>query len=142
MKDALDFVDIKTVGCAEERVTEENTAARYGSGSLHVYSTPAMIALMERAAVAAVDEKVPQGWVTVGTSIAISHVDATPLDIMVSARAELVEIDRRRLVFHVSATDEWGSIGHGTHERFCVNVERFVEKVESKEKDSRDSARI
>lgn len=126
-----------TVGMThkEERiVTKEVTASYVGSGSIDVYATPSMVALMEQAAAQCVQPYLPEGYATVGTSINISHIAATPVGMRVYAQAELIEIDNRRLVFRVEAFDETGKIGEGTHDRFIIDVKRFMEKVQKKGK--------
>lgn len=119
-------------GRATAVVTEAATAATWNSGSLKVFSTPHMIALMECAAVDAVDALLGPGQVTVGSCVNIKHVSASPLGSTIWAKAKLVEIDRRRLVFDVAAGDDWGEIGGGTHERFIVDSARFMEKTHAK----------
>ena len=119
-------------GECKERVTEKNTAASMKSGELAVYATPSMIALMEQAAYKSVAGELEEGKGTVGTLMNVSHISATPLGMEVTAKTELVEIDRKRLVFHVEAFDEWGKIGEGTHERFIVDNEKFQEKANNK----------
>lgn len=110
----------------------KNTASAWGSGGLDVFATPAMVALMEGAAVAAVDALLPSGWSTVGTELAVRHISATPSGMKVSARAELAGIDGRALSFRVEAFDEAGKIGEGTHGRFVVENVKFLAGVESK----------
>ena len=117
---------------AAETVTDKNTAAALGSGSLPVYSTPAMIALLEKASLSAVDPLLPPGWSTVGTELTVRHIAATPLGMEVSARAELLSIDGRALLFRVEACDQAGTIAEGTHRRFIVENERFLAKTEAK----------
>ncbi len=110
-------------------VAYENTAAAVGAGGVEVFATPMMIALMENAAWRAVAESLEEGYVTVGTRVDVRHLAATPIGERVHATAELVAIDGRRLVFHVEAYDEKQKIGEGTHERFIVNLQRFMERV-------------
>jgi predicted thioesterase len=119
-------------GTKEERVTEDKLAQSYGSGGLPVYATPAMAALMEGAAVAAVDRALPGGWSTVGTELAIRHLAPTPPGMLVRASAELVAIDGRLLDFRVEAGDGCEKIGEGTHRRFIINNKKFTEKAEKK----------
>jgi predicted thioesterase len=119
-------------GEKKEIVSSDNTAIRYGSGGVSVYATPAMIALMEGAAVQAVDAHLPEGMSTVGTSLAIQHTAATPVGLAVRATAHLTEVDGRRLVFSVQAFDEREQIGSGTHERYVVSTRKFLEKAEAK----------
>ncbi len=116
----------------KETVTENNTAISVGSGSLKVYATPAMLALMEKAACEAVASILNEGETTVGTLLNVAHTAATPVGMEVSATAELIERDGRKLVFNVTANDESGEIGKGAHERFIVLSERFTEKTYSK----------
>ncbi|NLP05652.1 thioesterase family protein [Candidatus Fermentibacteria bacterium] len=110
-------------------VGPSNVASSIGSGGVEVFSTPSMVALMETAARDAVEDLLPEGWSTVGTSLDIRHTAATPPGEAVTARAELVEVEGRRLRFRVSASDRWGTIGEGTHERFAVDLARFGMKV-------------
>lgn len=115
-------------GEATTTVIHENTAAAVGAGGVEVFGTPMMIALMENAAWRAVAEQLDEGQVTVGTLVNVRHLAATPLGQRVRATAELIEIDRRRLVFQVEAYDEKQKIGEGLHERFIVNLDRFLQK--------------
>ncbi|MFP3090818.1 thioesterase family protein [Treponema sp. TIM-1] len=119
-------------GAREERVTEAMLARAYGSGGLPVYATPAMAALMEGAAVDAVDKMLPEGWSTVGTELAIRHLAPTPPGMLVRASAELAAIDGRQLEFRVEAEDGREKIGEGTHRRFIINNKKFTEKAEKK----------
>ena len=117
---------IGLTGEASTTVVHENTAAAVGAGGVEVFGTPMMIALMENAAWETVAEHLDEGHVTVGTLVNVKHLAATPLGQRVHATAELIEIDRRRLVFKVEAFDEKQKIGEGFHERFIVNLERFL----------------
>lgn len=125
-------MEIGIKGRVETVVNENNTAKFVGSGSLDVFATPNMIGLMEQAAQASVAPFLEEGQGTVGTKIEISHDAATPLGMKVWAESELVEIDRRRLVFDVKAFDECGLIGQGRHERFIISNEKFLAKVNAK----------
>ncbi len=111
-------------------VVRENTAASVGAGGVEVFGTPMMIALMENAAWRAVANNLKEGDVTVGTVVNVRHLAATPLGQQVRAIAELIEIDGRRLVFDVEAYDEKRKIGERQHERFIVNLERFVQRID------------
>lgn len=113
-------------------VTEENTAKKLGSGLLPVFATPAMIALMESAASNSVLKELDENEGTVGISLNVQHVSATPIGMSVYCESELIEIDRKRLVFKVEAYDESGLIGKGIHERFIINNEKFMSKAEDK----------
>ena len=110
-------------------VVHENTAAAVGAGGVEVFGTPMMIALMENAAWRAVADALDEGYVTVGTLVNVEHLAATPPGQHVRATAELIEIDGRRLAFKVEAYDERQKIGEGRHERFIVNLERFLQRL-------------
>lgn len=113
-------------------VTENNTAKSVGSGMLAVFATPAMAALMEKTASESVAAYLADGEGTVGISLNIHHLAATPIGMTVTCESELVEIDRKRLVFTLKVSDGVDVIGDGTHERFIINNEKFMLKAESK----------
>ena len=117
---------------ASEIVTNEKTAVAVGSGGLSVYATPAMISLMEKSAYESVHSLLEEGSGTVGTLMNIQHISATPVGMKVTAESELIAIDGRKLTFKVTAFDEVGKIGEGTHERFIINNEKFQAKTNSK----------
>ena len=125
-------MNIGIKGRAETVVSAENTAKIMGSGDLDVFATPHMVALMENAAAVSVADELEDGMSTVGTKLEISHDAATPVGMKVWAESELIEIDRRRLVFEVKAFDECGQIGAGRHERFIINNEKFIAKANAK----------
>ncbi len=114
------------------KVTQENTAAAMGSGTLPVFATPAMIALIEAAASESVAPSLADGQSTVGTRLDIAHSAPSPVGAEAVCETELVEIDRRRLVFRVVVRDGTGEIGSGTHERFVVDDEKFMSKASSR----------
>ena len=132
MKDAKCYLSVGVWAEVEEAVVGDNLASRWGSGSLDVYATPAMIALMEAAGVEAVDAKLPDGLITVGISVDVRHLAATPPGSRVRARAELVEVDGCRLVFAVSAWDHREKIGEGMHQRYCVERASFAQRAQGK----------
>ena len=119
-------------GYKEQLVTDELTAARIGSGLVRVFATPMMIALMESTCADSVAAYLESGQGTVGTHVNVSHCAATPVGMKVRCESELLEIDRRRLVFKVTASDERGLIGEGTHERFIIDSAKFQAKVDGK----------
>mgnify|MGYP000854253655 FL=1 len=125
-------MDTGIKGYKEITVTKELTAISLGSGALEVYATPAMIALMEETASESVKPRLEAGQGSVGTCIAIKHLAATPIGMRVRCESELVEVDGRRLVFHITAYDEKDKIGEGTHERFIISNDKFQSKVNSK----------
>ena len=114
-------------------VTGENTAVALGSGSVEVFATPAMIALLEAAAVDAIQARLPESMTSVGTRLDVRHTAATPVGMTIAASATLTEIDGRRLVFDVSASDDVEVIGEGIHERFIVDRARFEQRVRDKQ---------
>ncbi len=119
-------------GQKELLVTEEVTAARVGSGLLEVLATPAMIALAEGTAMESVQPLLEEGQGTVGTRIDIAHLAATPVGMTVRCETELIEVDRRRLVFSVRVYDDRELVGEGTHERFIIDNARFLQKAQAK----------
>jgi predicted thioesterase len=119
-------------GSVSLTVTEAQTAPRLGSGRAPVFATPALVALLEGAAVACVEEKLEVGQETLGIHIDVEHIAATPVGLTVTATAELVERDGRKLVFNVTAHDERELIGRGRHTRLIVDSQRFRAKVEAK----------
>lgn len=126
-----------TIGMKEvctEKVTERQTAAMIGSGTLPIYASPAMARLVENTCQLCVAKKLADGMTTVGISLNMRHVSSTPLGMIVRCESELVEIDSRRLVFSFKVYDEVGLIGEGRHERYVVNGAAFTEKTNSKAK--------
>lgn len=110
-------------------VDETNTAKTVGSGTLDVFATPSMIALMEKTAWKSVEGELDEGCGTVGIRLEVSHDAPTPLGMKVTCESELVKVEGRKLTFQVRAYDERGEIGKGTHERFIVNEKAFQEKA-------------
>lgn len=125
-------MEIGTKNTKQITVEEKDTALSYGSGTLKVFATPAMIALMENTAMNAVSSYLEEGQATVGTEINVNHLSATPVGSTVTCEAELAEIDGRRLVFNVRAFDDKGVIGEGTHQRFIIKTEKFLAKAYEK----------
>lgn len=119
-------------GEARTVVTDENTAIAYGSGSVSVFATPAMVGLMEKAALSSVDPLLEDGKSTVGMKMDVEHLAATPKGMHVVATSELVEVDGRRLVFIVEARDNKELVGRGKHERFIISLDKFISKAEAK----------
>lgn len=119
-------------GAAETVVVYENTAAAVGSGALEVFSTPSMIALMEKASRELVQPYLEEGQSTVGTRLEVSHVAASPIGAHIRAESTLVEIDRRMLTFEVKAYADGELIGEGRHQRCIIYAERFMEKALAK----------
>ena len=124
-----------TVGMKGEVATlaeREDTAKEVGSGSLLVYATPCMVALMEGAACEAIEEALSDSQTTVGTELNIQHISATPVGLEVRAEAEVIAVEGKVITFAVTAFDEAGEIGKGTHKRVIVNTQKFLEKAYDK----------
>ncbi|MBQ3134405.1 MAG: thioesterase family protein [Oscillospiraceae bacterium] len=125
-------IEIGLRGRAETVVNSTNTAAAAGSGSLTVFGTPFMVALMEKAASESFLPHLPAGDSSVGTKVNIDHVSATPMGMKVWAESEVTLVDGKRIELTVTAYDEKGLIGKGTHERFIITDERFLAKTARK----------
>ena len=115
-------------------VTSENTAKTMGSGTLDVFATPALVALAEKTCWMSVAAALDEGCGTVGTRLDVSHDAATPVGMQVWAEAEVTAVDGRKLTFAVTAYDEAGPIGKGTHERFIIQNDKFLAKAQGKKK--------
>ena len=109
-------------------VEHKDTAAVYGSGALEVFATPAMIALMEKTCLESVADKIGEGNTTVGIAVNIKHLKASPVGSTIRCEAEIVEVDRRRLVFSVKCFEDETLVGEGIHERFVVDSQKFMSK--------------
>ena len=124
-----------TVGMKGEvgtTVEREDTALEVGSGSLLVYATPCMVALMEGAACEAIAEALGENQTTVGTALNIEHISATPVGLEVRAEAEVTAVEGKVITFEIKAFDEAGEIGRGTHKRVLINSQKFLEKTYNK----------
>ena len=124
-----------TVGMKGEvfsAVEREDTAKEVGSGSLLVYATPCMVAMMEGAACEAIADALPEDKTSVGIELSISHLSATPVGLEVRAEAEVTAVDKNIVTFTVTAYDEAGKIGEGTHKRAVVSTQKFLDKAYAK----------
>jgi len=119
-------------GSYECTVSFENTAAALGSGTLPVFGTPFLCSMIEAACLQSVIPYLENDEGTVGISVTISHLSATPIGMKVRAESELTAVDGRKLTFSVKAYDEKGLIGESVHERFVIFSEKFMKKAESK----------
>ncbi len=122
-------------GTRQVKVCPQNTAKAVGSGTLDVFATPAMLALMEETSWRTVAPYLEEGQGTVGTLLNVAHSAPTPLGMTVTCEVELTAVEGRKLTFHVSARDEKGEIGSGEHERFIVDDAKFQAKADKKAQD-------
>lgn len=125
-------IQIGAKGECTTTVSTINTAKTMGSGSLEVFATPSMVAIMEQASTVALKPFLEDGTTSVGTALNITHVSATPLGMVVRATAEVTAVNGREVTFKVQAFDEVGLIGEGTHKRFIVYAEKFQAKTNAK----------
>lgn len=116
----------------EHIVSEADLATHWGSGLVPVFSTPAMVGLMEMAAANSLLSHLSPGQTTVGGRIAVRHLAPTPVGMKVRVRAELIAVEGRKLTFHIQAWDEVELIGEAEHDRFLIDEARFMAKVQAK----------
>ena len=125
-------IDIGITGEKSVAVTIENSALAMGSGTLRVFATPAMVALVEGCCAESVEDQLPEGITSVGTKVDVEHLAATPLGVSVLCKSKLVAVDDRRLDFAFEVFDNTGLIGKGKHTRFTVDAEKFFAKTYAK----------
>jgi predicted thioesterase len=125
-------ITIGKTAAVSAKVDESNTALAVGSGNLPVFATPMMIALMEKAACAVLSDALSDGETSVGTMINAAHLAASPIGATITATATITAVFGRKIIFQVTASDNKGEIGNGTHERFVVDSERFLERAEKR----------
>jgi predicted thioesterase len=126
----MEYDMLKGLHHSETLVVEhKDTAAVYGSGSLEVFATPAMIALMEKTCLDSVNDKIGEGNTTVGIAVNIKHLKASPVGSTIRCDAALVDVDRKRLVFEVRCFEGETLVGEGVHERFVVDSVKFMGKI-------------
>ena len=119
-------------GMVDTVAEREDTAREVGSGDLLVYATPCMVALMEGAACEAIACAMSDTQTTVGTALNIEHISATPVGLEVRAEAEVTAVEGKVITFRVTAFDEAGEIGRGTHTRVIVNTQKFLDRAYAK----------
>ncbi len=117
---------------SESVVSEKDLAVNVGSGDLRVFATPIMTALMENAAAKCLAQFLDEGETSVGTALNIVHTSATPIGMKVYATAKIISFNGRQVEFEVTANDEAGEIGKGTHTKFVVFSEKFQAKTDGK----------
>ena len=125
-------IEVGMKGEVSTLVEREDTAAEVGSGTLLVYATPCMAALMEGAACEAIADVMDENQTTVGTELNIQHLSATPVGLEVRAEAEVIAVEGKVITFQLRAFDEAGEIGSGIHKRVLVNSQKFLEKAYTK----------
>ncbi|MDD4766770.1 MAG: thioesterase family protein [Desulfotomaculaceae bacterium] len=125
-------LEVGIKGEARDVVTDLNTAIAYGNTVVNVYASPALIGLMEKAALESVLPFLAEGMTTVGTKFEVQHLAATPVGMNVVVRSTLVEIEGKRLLFTFEAWDDTEQIGKGTHERFIVKLDSFLKRTTGK----------
>ena len=126
------IISVGKTAAVSTTVDESNTARAVGSGSLNVFATPMMIALMERAACEVLSDVLETGQTSVGTQIEVSHTAASPPGSTITAAATIVNADGRKIEFTVTASDGVGEIGNGTHTRVIVDETKFMAKANEK----------
>jgi fluoroacetyl-CoA thioesterase len=129
MEDSFEKIIAGLEFTMEKLVKPEDSAARYDSGLVEVFSTPAMIALMEGTCYRCVMHVLPAGYSTVGVEVNIRHLKATPIGMTSRCEARLEKVDGKRLEFSVKAWDEKGLIGEGRHVRYIIDEKKFTEKL-------------
>ena len=127
-----DYVQIGLKGEGDFNVVEEYTAGYIGSGSLDVLATPGLVAFMERIAHSMLEQRLPEGYSSVGTLVEIHHLAPTLVGGSVHVQSEVIEVDDRRVTFDVQAWDETGMIGKGRHQRVIIDVKRFLQRLHSR----------
>lgn len=125
-------LEVGMTGRVDQIVTDDHTAAKFGSGNVLVYATPMMIGLMENAALKAVDSYLPEGHATVGIDLNVKHLAATPVGMNVYATAKLTKVEGEKLSFEIEAFDDEEKIGEGIHDRFIIKLDKFLIATEKK----------
>ncbi len=126
------FKETLVAGQAFEKtitVEHKDTAAAFGSGSVEVFATLAMVSLMEGTALEGVQPFLADNFTTVGIDVCVKHIKATPVGMKATCKAVLTEVDGAKLSFNVEVQDEEGKIGYGTHQRFIINLPEFMKKA-------------
>lgn len=125
-------MEVGIKGRQEVYVNEDNTALELGSGELEVFATPAVVSLIEKTAWKSIKKYLIEGQTTVGSNIRVTHLSASPIGIKVWCETELIDVDNRKLTFKAEVFDEKGLVARGVHERFIVDIDKFLSKAKSK----------
>ena len=128
----MEKIQIGLRGEMTRLVEERFTAFHVGSGTLKVLATPSMIGFMERACLELIQPLLPEGQTSVGTMVHIRHLAATPMGQEVRVVSEVKEVEGRRVLFHVETWDATEKVGQGEHERYVIDVERFLKRIQVK----------
>lgn len=123
---------VGVVGHADSKVEESDTSIRWDTGVLPIYSFSAMLNLMERAACNTIQDRLPPGRTTIPTSINVKYLSSTPIGHHVQAEARVIKVEGQRVFYHIIAYDEKGKIAEGSHERFVISADNFMEKISKK----------
>ena len=126
------IIPVGLTGKQEMMVTEEDTAANYGSVLIEVFATPAMVGFMEGTSQLSVQPYLPEGYITLGIEINVKHLKATPVGMKVFCESKLINIDGKKLTFEIKAWDEKGNIGTALHHRYIVEAVKFMEKLQER----------
>ena len=119
-------------GVVKRQVTDDISAHTMGNEGVHVLGTPALMLLVEQAAIKAIEGRLAEGQATVGTRLDVQHLAATPVGMTATVRARLAQVDGRKLTFEIEAEDDQEPIGRGMHERFVVDMARFLARIAEK----------
>lgn len=133
----MDYSAMIPVGLRNEAVfivEEQFTAAHIGSGSLRVLATPSMIGMMERVSHALIAQQLPEGYSSVGALVDVRHLAPTPMNARVRIFSQVVEVDGRKVTLHVEAWDDQEKVGEGTHQRVIIDIQRFLKRVDEKQR--------
>ena len=130
-------LEVGMTGRVDLKVEDKHSAANFGSGNVDVFSTPMMVGLMENAAHATVDPKLPEGHATVGIHLDVKHMAATPIGMNVYAVAELIKVEGKKLTFTIEAFDDEEKIGEGTHQRYIIALDSLLEATAKKKERNR-----
>ncbi|MCC7318082.1 MAG: thioesterase family protein [Bacteroidales bacterium] len=122
-------IPIGLKGKHSEKVTKKNTALSMGSGSLEVFATPALVALMEQCCMKSLRTFLPEGYTSVGSEVNVKHIRPSALGDDIHCESEVIAVEDRKISFEVSAWDDQVLIGHGTHIRYIVDIEKFMSRL-------------
>lgn len=126
------MLNVGLKGKQTQLVTMENVASAVGNPGVDVFATPFLVALAEKTCIESIKPHLAQGQSSVGTQVSVKHMAATPVGMNVVCESELIEVDKSRLLFKITAYDDVDQVMEGTHERFVVDFEKFLSKIGKK----------